>query len=87
VVLPVCYNEIVQLGDTGTNYQIAAGDRIYVASKTFWEDITHDKKQCPPCGLPQTPNVLPPEPHCLGNCTGRPVPIAPADPPAEGAAH
>src|SRR5262249_1097571 len=30
IVLPVCYNEIVQLGDTATNYQIAAGDRIFV---------------------------------------------------------
>src|SRR5947207_5436373 len=30
VVLPICYLEIVQLGDTSTNYQIAPGDRIYV---------------------------------------------------------
>src|SRR5205823_5689415 len=30
VVIPICYNEIVQLGDTTTNYQMAPGDRIYV---------------------------------------------------------
>ena len=33
VVLPVCYDEIVQLGDTTTNYQIAPGDRIFVPVK------------------------------------------------------
>jgi polysaccharide export outer membrane protein len=36
VVLPVCYREIVQLGDTSTNYQLQPGDRIYVPSKTSW---------------------------------------------------
>src|SRR5262249_26371144 len=38
-VLPVAYNAIVQLGDTKTNYQIKAGDRVYVPSKTLWDDI------------------------------------------------
>jgi protein involved in polysaccharide export with SLBB domain len=33
VVLPVCYSEIVQLGDTTTNYQLQPGDRIFVPSK------------------------------------------------------
>ena len=33
LVLPVCYSEIVQLGDTATNYQITAGDRVYVPSR------------------------------------------------------
>ncbi|HEY8505440.1 MAG TPA: polysaccharide biosynthesis/export family protein [Gemmataceae bacterium] len=37
VVLPVCYPAIVQLGDTSTNYQIAAGDRIFVPRAGFWE--------------------------------------------------
>jgi protein involved in polysaccharide export with SLBB domain len=53
MVLPICYNEIVQLGDTSTNYQIAAGDRIYVPSKTMQEDLFHNKPSCPPCGRPQ----------------------------------
>jgi protein involved in polysaccharide export with SLBB domain len=39
VVLPVQYNAIVQLGDTTTNYQIKAGDRVYVPSRCFLEDL------------------------------------------------
>jgi polysaccharide export outer membrane protein len=38
-VLPICYREIVQLGDTTTNYQLAPGDRIFVASKTTCEEL------------------------------------------------
>jgi protein involved in polysaccharide export with SLBB domain len=55
IVLPVCYQEIVQLGDTSTNYQLSPGDRIYVPSKTFWEELLHSKKECPPCGGAQVP--------------------------------
>jgi protein involved in polysaccharide export with SLBB domain len=55
VVLPVCWNEIVQLGDTTTNYQVKAGDRIYVPTKTLFEDLCHKKPECPPCGRPQVP--------------------------------
>lgn len=57
VVLPICYNEIVQLGDTATNYQIAAGDRIYVATRGH--DDCGRKKVCPPCGRPQVPCPAP----------------------------
>jgi protein involved in polysaccharide export with SLBB domain len=39
IVLPVDYCAIVQLGDTATNYQIRAGDRVYVATKSCWEDL------------------------------------------------
>ena len=56
VVLPVCYPEIVQLGDTTTNYQLAPGDRIYVPSKTCKEDgglFSKSKADC--CGGPQFP--------------------------------
>jgi polysaccharide biosynthesis/export protein len=64
VVLPICYREIVQLGDTSTNYQIAASDRIFVPTRTFCEEIFHNSKPCPPCGQPQSPCSLPPvEPH------------------------
>ena len=56
VVLPVCYQEITQLGDTATNYQIAAGDRIIVPSRTCREQLPFGKKEdCPPCGRPQVP--------------------------------
>jgi protein involved in polysaccharide export with SLBB domain len=63
IVLPVCYNEIVQHGDTTSNYQLAPGDRIYVASKAAWEDWfshDHDKKSCVTCSTPTGPCPLPP---------------------------
>jgi polysaccharide biosynthesis/export protein len=53
MVLPVCYEEIVQIGDTSTNYQIAAGDRIYVPTRGH-DEMARRKKTCPPCGRPQT---------------------------------
>jgi polysaccharide export outer membrane protein len=66
VALPVCYNEIVQLGDTSTNYQMAPGDRIYVPSMTFCQQLHqlfHKSADpgCPPCGRGQwpCPDVLP----------------------------
>ncbi len=36
-VFAVNYNEIVQLGDTTTNYQLMPGDRVYVPSKKAFE--------------------------------------------------
>lgn len=39
VVLPICYPQIVQLGDTTTNYQLQAGDRIYVSSRSLLENL------------------------------------------------
>jgi protein involved in polysaccharide export with SLBB domain len=62
VVLPVCYREIVQLGDTSTNYQIAAGDRIYVPSRSCTETSMfgrEKKKDCLPCAGPQFPCAAP----------------------------
>jgi protein involved in polysaccharide export with SLBB domain len=53
VVLPICYRDIVQVGDTSTNYQLLPGDRIFVATRTFWEELFHNKPECPPCGGPQ----------------------------------
>jgi protein involved in polysaccharide export with SLBB domain len=57
VVLPVCYNEVVQLGDTTTNYQVAPGDRIYVPTRTFWEEVCPGclRKDNPPCCADQVP--------------------------------
>jgi polysaccharide export outer membrane protein len=41
VVLPVCYPQIVQLGDTTTNYQVVPGDRIFVPVHCPWDDLWH----------------------------------------------
>ena len=38
-VFPVRYAEIVQLGDTATNYQIAPGDRVYVPARAPGETL------------------------------------------------
>jgi len=53
-ILPVCYQQILQLGDTSTNYQLQPGDRIYVPSLTLWEDIKQSarwrrEQSCPQC--------------------------------------
>jgi protein involved in polysaccharide export with SLBB domain len=53
IVLPVCYRQIVQLGDTSTNYQVLPGDRIYVPSRNFCEGFGH--KRCGVCRGPQCP--------------------------------
>jgi protein involved in polysaccharide export with SLBB domain len=76
IVLPVCYNDIVQMGDPTTNYQIRPGDRVYVPSRTIWEDFQalfmkpdeaccRPQAVCPPgaaCGRPITLPVVEPQP-------------------------
>lgn len=64
VVLPVCYDNIVQLGDTTTNYQILPGDRIFVGTRKACKGgFFHKKKEpCLPCDAPQTPCHLPSAP-------------------------
>ncbi|MCC6492197.1 MAG: polysaccharide export protein [Pirellulales bacterium] len=49
IVLPVCYDRIVQLGDTTTNYQLRPGDRIYVGTRTCWEALRFWKHGCDNC--------------------------------------
>jgi len=65
-VLPVCYRQIVQLGDTTTNYQLQPGDRIYVPAMSIWEQLCgedkDEKKGCSPCKRPQR--------ACPWDCTG-----------------
>jgi protein involved in polysaccharide export with SLBB domain len=62
IVLPICYREIVQVGDTSTNYQLAPGDRIFVATRGFFEGFPCCRdKDCPPCGGAQIPCHLPTE--------------------------
>jgi polysaccharide biosynthesis/export protein len=64
IVLPVCWSEIVQVGDTSTNYQMTAGDRIYVPTRGFLEDFC-SKPSCP-CGRPQTACPIPAAGGCVG---------------------
>lgn len=40
-VLPVDYVAIVQRGDPTTNYQVRAGDRVYVPTRSMAEDLLH----------------------------------------------
>jgi protein involved in polysaccharide export with SLBB domain len=93
VVLPICYNEIVQLGDTATNYQVAAGDRIYVPTREPHENggLFHKPQpDCPPCGGPQSPCPVPggehshPHPEALAPTPALPpaLPDGPPVPPA-----
>ncbi|HYH68872.1 MAG TPA: SLBB domain-containing protein [Urbifossiella sp.] len=54
VVYPVCYTNIVQLGDTTTNYQLQPGDRIYVPGKGMLEGLLPQRCQKGgPCSGPQ----------------------------------
>jgi polysaccharide export outer membrane protein len=70
MVLPVCYREIVQLGDTSTNYQVAPGDRIYVPSMTLCKQLTEllqrsPQPECPPCGGAHFPCQQPTSHHAF----------------------
>jgi protein involved in polysaccharide export with SLBB domain len=71
VVIPICYEEIVQLGDTSTNYQIQAGDRIFVPTRCL-SDMMHGtkgKNDCLPCGRAQVPCTAPGECSDLPGCS------------------
>nr|WP_146536882.1 SLBB domain-containing protein [Rubripirellula reticaptiva] len=39
ITLPVCYREIVQLGNTSSNYQLQPGDRIFVSSRSCMDEL------------------------------------------------
>lgn len=51
VTLPVCYREIVQLGNTASNYQLRPGDRIFVASRSCVDEMMfwRARQGCPRC--------------------------------------
>jgi protein involved in polysaccharide export with SLBB domain len=89
IVLPVCYRQIVQLGDTTTNYQLAPGDRIYVPGRNGHESFfgpDHQKARAPCCEGPQSPCPMGQDDH-----EPRPAPaailppVAEAVPPLDGA--
>lgn len=62
-IMSVCYDQIVQLGDASTNYQLRAGDRVFVPSLTFWEDVKQsfscEDKKCPRCSADAVGCCLP----------------------------
>ncbi|TWU03759.1 Polysaccharide biosynthesis/export protein [Neorhodopirellula pilleata] len=39
VTLPVCYREIVQMGNTSSNYQLQPGDRVFVSSRSCLDEL------------------------------------------------
>lgn len=90
VVLPICYKSIVQLADTTTNYQLTAGDRIFVPSKSMGESLFGEhceKAPChgfhAPCVLPRNPLPLEGhhvEPHHHGPVLTDPSPPLPGPP-------
>ena len=58
VVMKVCYDQVVQLGDTSTNYQLLPGDRVFVPSLTFFDDVKktfsfNRDPDCPRCAPSQ----------------------------------
>ncbi|MBP3956178.1 SLBB domain-containing protein [Gemmata sp. G18] len=74
-VLPVCYTNIVQLGDTSTNYQILPGDRIFVPSKGTFEDLFGGHfNRGGPCNGPQVSCF---SGNCAPACGGLPAVPAP----------
>lgn len=79
-VLPVCYPQIVQLGDATTNYQLRPGDRIFVPSQSTLESLfPRTAKTTAPCCGPHAPcypgtGVPCPQPVPVGPVTaGTPV--------------
>lgn len=56
IVMPICYHQIVQLGDSTTNYQLMPGDRIYVASRSLLDCLNpFDHGECDHCCGKQCP--------------------------------
>ncbi|TWT82354.1 SLBB domain protein [Planctomycetes bacterium CA13] len=39
VTLPVCYREIVQMGNTASNYQLQPGDRVFVSTRSCMDEL------------------------------------------------
>lgn len=76
IVLPVCYRQIIQLGDTSTNYQVMPGDRIYIPSLTFHDDVKQflmmgREESCPRCSTRQVSCVGHANCEAGGTCAHR----------------
>jgi polysaccharide biosynthesis/export protein len=79
LVYPVCYPQIVQLGDTSTNYQLQPGDRIYVPSRGMLEGLL--PQRCKRGGVCDRPQIGCWNGECGssgGSCGGPSVAIPPA---------
>ena len=64
IILPICYDQIVQLGDTSTNYQLLPGDRLFVPSINLLDDLFNSllpgrESNCPRCSGDQIGRDLP----------------------------
>jgi protein involved in polysaccharide export with SLBB domain len=67
IVVPICYDEIVQHGDTTTNYQLMPGDRIFVPSQSLCEAcFGWFKKEDHTCGC-HTSGACPLSASCAGD--------------------
>lgn len=77
-VLPVCYPQIVQLGDAHTNYQLRPGDRIFVPSAGMLETLfpTRHNKTTTPCCKNHVPCYT--GGGGMGCATGGCAPVGPA---------
>lgn len=84
IVLPICYQQIVQLGDTSTNYQIMPGDRIYVASRSMLHDLFPFLKK-KECGLCMKAHCACFEYGCAEGSCGIPTSVGPVNAVAEPA--
>ena len=64
IVATVCYDQIVQLGDASTNYQLQPGDRVFVSSLSLLDDVVQslnilNDHHCPRCAPGQHACQLP----------------------------
>ena len=60
LVMPICYDNITQIADTSTNYQLLPGDRIFVSSKSFKESVFPSQGKNAPCNACQYAQPLEP---------------------------
>jgi polysaccharide export outer membrane protein len=60
LVLAVNYFDVLQLGDTTTNYKLLPGDRVYVPTRTLLENLCGGKKFWKRERRPQVACSLPP---------------------------
>jgi hypothetical protein len=77
-IMPVCYRNIVQIGDTSTNYQLQPGDRVFIPKRPWWQVVREAfgcKKECDRCDFPQ--QGCPAAPLDCSNCQGNAIPLPP----------
>ena len=60
LILAVNYFDVVQLGDTTTNYRLLPGDRVYVPTRTLLENVCGGKRFWKKERRPQVSCALPP---------------------------